>query len=113
VARDPVGGLAGVAKRVMRATNDADSARGRTTPAETEEHRVWLTAQPSEPRDRALYGAGTDAGGRRRPRAAALRNVVWKTVHGFGKGKCFTDTVFGRSLASVRSNSGTPRASRS
>ena len=66
-----------------------------------------------EKKDRGAYGAGTDAGGRRRPRAAALLIVVWKTAHGFGKVKCFTDTVFGKSLASVRSNSGTPRASRS
>ena len=61
----------------------------------------------------SAHGAGTDAGGRRRPRAAALPIVVWKTAHGFGKRKCFTDTVFGRSVASVSSNSGTPRASRS
>ena len=29
---------------------------GGRTSAETGEHRVWLTAQPSEPRDRALCG---------------------------------------------------------
>jgi Sigma-54 interaction domain len=58
------------------------------------------------------YGAETDLGSRRRPRAVAARSAVgWKTAHGFGTGRRLTDTALGRSLASVRSSSGTPRAS--